>query len=376
MRTPLAWYKLTHNKFRTVASVSGVCFAMVLLFLQIGFYDACLRSSTSIHAQLDYDIALVSPQYEAMRVSGTIPRNRLVQARGVPGVERTVPLYLANASWRVPEKKYQREVVVVAADPDVTTFEVAKLAASMHKLKREDTGIWDLKGQKGYGVSRPEVEGELESRKLKIVDTYAHGSGFVSPAVIVVGDNTFLRVFSGYPRSNVSIGLVKLRPEADAESVAQALRAALPGDVQVMKRKDLEAIDQHYFVRLKPLGIMFSSGVVLSIVVGSVILYQILASEVVNHIREYATLRAIGYGRMFLNALVLQQAGILGLFGFMPAAILATAIYTITRRATNLPMVMTGGKMALVVFLAALMCSSSSVLLIRKVSKADPAELF
>jgi putative ABC transport system permease protein len=349
---------------------------MVLLFLQLGFYDACFRSATLIYAQLDFDIALVSPQYEALRASGTIPRRRLYQAKAVPGVARVVSLYLGNTWWRNPETKFQREVLMIGVDPDAPTFQVPELVGNVAKLKKEDTGIWDLKGQKGYGVDRAGSVGELESRKLQIVATYAHGSGFVSSAVVVVSDRTFCRVLSGYPRSDVSIGLVKIRPGADPDAVVRALTTALPADIQLMRRSELEAIDQHYFVRLKPVGIMFSSGVALAVAVGGVILYQLLASEIVNYIREYATLRAIGYSPAFLNALVLQQAALLGLFGFVPASLLAVVIYEVTRQSTNLPMIMTWSRMAQVVVLAASMCSVSGLLLIRKVNRADPAELF
>ena len=81
MKTPLAWKNITHNKLRTVTSLAGVGFAILLIFMQLGFYDACFRSSTMVFDQLDFDVALVSPQYVHLRASGS-NRNLFSQGAG------------------------------------------------------------------------------------------------------------------------------------------------------------------------------------------------------------------------------------------------------------------------------------------------------
>ncbi|MCI0459599.1 MAG: FtsX-like permease family protein [Gemmataceae bacterium] len=376
MRTPLAGQNVIHNKVRTAASLSGVTFAIILIFMQLGFYDVCFRSSTMIYDLLDFDLALASPQYVHLRAPNSIPRRRLSQAKQIAGVASAVPIYMANGIYRNPESRTQREMVVIGVDPSQQPFQLPELKENLPKLKRDDTAIMDIKTGKGYDRPTPGMFTELENRKIEVVGTYGYGVGFIGEASIVISDRTLTRLFNGYPLEMVSLGLVKLAPGADADAVTRQLEAMLPPDIKVWKRADLETKEQNFFVRQRPLGIMFSSGVFLALAVGSVILYQILASEIMNKLKEYATLKAIGYSNLFMNKIVLQQSAFFALLGFVPATLLAIVLYRVSRHVTNLPMEMTWSRVVFVLALSVVMCSVSGILVSRKVARTDPADLF
>ena len=380
MKTPLAWKNITHNKLRTATSLAGVGFAILLIFMQLGFYDACFRSSTMVFDQLDFDVALVSPQYVHLRAAGSIPKRRLQQAKSVPGVESAVPFYVGNGIWRTPDQnKAQREMLILGVDPREPPFnpkQVPDLVLLAPLLQKDDTVIVDVKAQKGYGKAKVGDQTELENRKINIVGTYGYGSGFIADAGVIVSDRTLARLVPGYPLEDVSIGLVKFEPGADRTRVIEALKAKMAADTEVRERKDVEEREQHYFVSIKPLGIMFASGVALAFAVGAVILYQILASEIMNKLKEYATLKAMGYSNGYMNLVILQQASIYALLGFVPALLLSMGLYAMTRFAVNLPMVMTLQRVVFVLALSVVMCSVSGMLASRKVSRADPADLF
>jgi putative ABC transport system permease protein len=376
MRTPLAWHKVTHNKLRTAASLAGVCIAIILVFMQLGFYDACFRSSTMVLDQFDYDIALVSPVYAALRGQGTIPKERVAQARRVPEVARVAPLYTASGTWQNPVSKFHREILILGVEPSEPAFRLPELNAAAPGLAGPDTAIWDNKAQTGYDIHEPGMIAALQGRRLRIISTYEHGAGFVSPATVIVSDQTMARCFPGFQLDKVAVGLVKLKPGADLLTVQRELQAVLPDDTQVLTRDQHEKRDQRYFMVLKPIGIMFGSGVILALIVGAVILYQVLASEVINHLKEYATLLAMGYGKLFVNGVVLQQAALFAILGYIPAAIISVGLYWVTRLMTNLPMFLTWSRLALVLGLAIAMCSLSGLLANRKVNRADPVELF
>jgi putative ABC transport system permease protein len=374
-RTPLGWHNFMHNKARAASSLTGVCFTMVLIFMQLGFYDAAFRSSTLLLDQLDFDLALVSPQYLYLRTTGSFPRRRLAQAEAVPGVTRAVPLYIGLGNYRQPDTGQELEILILAIDPRQPTFRLPELLEKAPQLRIADTALMDTKAHPSYGRVTAGTVTELENRAVTIVDTYAHGSGFISDAVVIVSDSTLGHVFPDFTREDVSIGLVKLQPGVSDTTVA-ALQAALPQDVRVMRRADLEAQEQSFFMHVKPLGLMFSGGVLLACVIGAVVLYQIQSSEVVNYIREYATLKAIGYTDGFLTRVVLQQAACYAVFGFVLAALAAHGLYALTRLGTNLPVFMTGQRLVLVLVLAVVLCSISGLLVSRKVRRADPAELY
>src|SRR5437660_10704568 len=93
-RTPLAWLNLTHHKGRFALSLAGVGFAVVLMFVEAGFYNALLDSTVALIDQFDADLVLVSKVKTTLQAWRGAPRRRLVQALGVEGVAAVKPLSL------------------------------------------------------------------------------------------------------------------------------------------------------------------------------------------------------------------------------------------------------------------------------------------
>lgn len=376
IQSELAWANITHNLARTAAGVSGVAFAIVLLFMQLGFYDTSYRSSTMLYDQLDFDLVLRSPQFAHIRAAGTIPLRRLYQAEAVAGVVAARPLYVGNGTIQEPISHLRREVVVLGVDPRTHPFKLPTLTANDSRLAEADTAIMDATTRTDYDPVQPGQMCEINDHRVRIVGTYRYGTGFVADASIFVSDETFRTLFGGYALSDVSLGLVSLAPGTDPDSVIARLNAALPDDVQVMTRRAIEADEQRLWVRIRPVGVMFSSGVVLALCVGAVIVYQILSSEITNRLKEYATLKAIGHEFSFIRDVVVRQAIIYAVLGAVPATIIAYGLYYGLQRETNLPMVMTIERLALVAVLAPAMSVGAALLAIRRVSRSDPADLF
>ena len=376
MPTPLAWRNVTHKKVRTAAALTGVSFAIVLMFMQLGFYDTVFRASTMLLDPFAFDLVLVSPQYAHLRASGSIPRARLFQARAVPGVASASPLYVANGSWRNVETGARRELPMLGVDPDQAAFTLPALAREVPRLHELDTALMDVRAQKRYGPIREGLVSELENRRVTLVGTYAYGSGFMADASVIVSDRTLPRIAPEASRDAVSLGLLRVVPGTPVKTVIQALRERLPADVKVWSRRELEANEQKFFVEIKPIGLMFFSGVLLAFAVGGIILYQILSAEVTNHLKEFATLMAMGYKERYLVGVVVQQATYFALLGFVPALFLAFAMYTVVGWVTALPMVMTVARFTGVLVLSVAMCAAAGLMASRKVGRADPADLF
>ncbi|MBU4399689.1 MAG: FtsX-like permease family protein, partial [Planctomycetes bacterium] len=122
--------------------------------------------------------------------------------------------------------------------------------------------------------------------------------------------------------------------------------------------------------------LIFQLGVVVALVVGTAIVYQVLSSDVANHLPEYATLKAIGYGGGYLAGVVLQQAAMLAVLGFLPGLAISAVLYWLTRAMARVPIEMTVGRVFFVFGLSVLMCTISGLGALRKVRSADPADLF
>ncbi len=167
--------------------------------------------------------------------------------------------------------------------------------------------------------------------------------------------------------------------EADArpEAVKAALAAILPADDSKVRLRD-EAVlaDQRFQTTQRPIGIIFGFGIVIGVLVGIIIVYQVLSTDVADHIKEYATFKAIGYPQRFFLGIVFEEAMILALLGFLPGLAVALGLYAAVAAATGLPLAMTATR-AIGVFVATiLMCTLSGAIATRKLARANPADLF
>ena len=143
-----------------------------------------------------------------------------------------------------------------------------------------------------------------------------------------------------------------------------------------MTLPDLRCKEQSFWLRHTPIGAIFILGMVLGFVVGVVICFQILASEIRDHLGEYATLKAMGYRDPFLWAVIFRQAIWLAIMGFLPGLVFSAALYRLLESATGLPLKMQPGWVLVVLLLTLVMCIVSAQLAVRKLFSVDPAELF
>src|SRR5437868_12926892 len=98
-RTPLARLNLLHERTRTLVAVAGVAFAALLIFVQLGFLGAVRATATLIYDRLDFDVAVLSTEYQDLVRAGTFPRDRLPRVHGLPGVVAVRPLSVWGIQW-------------------------------------------------------------------------------------------------------------------------------------------------------------------------------------------------------------------------------------------------------------------------------------
>jgi len=170
--------------------------------------------------------------------------------------------------------------------------------------------------------------------------------------------------------------LIHLERFADPDTVRDAVAAQLPRDVLVLTRDGFVKREVDYWSGATPIGYVFSFGVIMGLVVGGIIVYQILFADVSEHLREYATLKAIGYTDLYLFGVVLQEALLLAVLGFGPGLLASMLLYRAAGRATQLPLEMNLPLALGVLGLTALMCAVAGTIALRKVRQADPADVF
>lgn len=367
---------LLHDKNRLLTSVGGVTFALLLMLMQLGFRNALLDSSLELLRKLDADVVVISEEKEPFLRRDEIPHDRLYQALGAEGVEAAYPIWLSLLYWRNLEDGSQRPIRVIGFDPRDPVFLIDEVNAAADELARPDTAIIDSRSRGEYGqitLGPAEVQG----RRLEIVGTFPLGTDFEAGGNLIVGHETFVHLSPWRDEMrDIEMALVHLRPEADVEHVLSSLRAVLPDDVRVYTKAQLVERDLRYWRTGTPLSIVLLIGVGLGFAVGVVICYQILYTLVIDHVAEFATVKAMGYGDAYIRWVVLGQAWALSILGFLPGAALGALVLAVLAETTGLPARFNPTDLAAVFALSLGMCSLAGALALRQVAVLDPAELF
>lgn len=362
--------------------MAGIAFADMLMFLQMGFQDALYDSNTRMHRSMRADLVLVSPQAQNIVNLSTFPRSRLYQTMNFDNVESAVPLYTETANWKVPQTRLKSAVLVLAFNPERAVFSLPGVEHNLDKIKLPDTFLFDSGSRGEYNKTiaqlkqQQSVFTEFSDRKIEIDGLFNVGASFAADGNLITSDLNFLRIFPERTAAEVSVGLVALKPGSDPQQVAAVLKAGLPNDVKVLTHEEFVETEKTYWANNTPIGFIFSLGTAIGFVVGVVIVYQILYSDVSDHLAEYATLKAIGYKDSYLLGIVFQEAIILAILGFIPAYMISVGLYSLTRSATNLPLFMTLIRAISVFCLTIIMCLTSGLIAMRKLRAADPADIF
>jgi putative ABC transport system permease protein len=366
---------LTHETARSVLAVLGVFAAIVLVFLQLGFYSSVPMAATTIYKALAFDLVLVSRDYAFQIRTDRFPRRRLQQALALPEIDSATGFYQRYARWLNIGSRLQREVFVMGVDPDRDTFLVPTIAAQSSLFKRADTALVDAETRPEFG-GRPGSIVEIEGRSVQIVGEYELGMGFLGLGAIVVSDQNFIRLFPTQTLSEVHAGLLRLRPGTDADVAAARLRTLLPGDTEVLTRPQFEARERAYWLNTTSTGLVFGFGAFVAAIVGTAILYQTLSTLILRNLREYAVLKAMGYAENYLAGVVVIQALLISVVAFAPAVIASYGLYDLTRSATRLPVFMTETRIVIILVATLAASIAGGLLTFRLLRRADPAELF
>lgn len=382
-RIPLAWLNFVHDKGRMLTSVGGVAFAIVLMFIEMGFTNGLYDTETYLINMLNADLVLVGRYKEATVPKVPFPKKRLVQARAVAGVGATYPLYVNEyrALWKNAVDGKEHPILVLAFDPDDPVLLVPEVVGQAYKLKEEDTVLIDSQSRDFFGELAAGARAELTGHAVRVVGTFPLGADFRVDGTVLVSDRTFFKCVSdprkgGAERDQVEFGLIRVAPGHEAPAVRDALSRALPNDVQVLTRQELADRVKDYWGNSKPVGYVFGLGTFVGFLIGVTICYQVLYTEIVDHLPQFATLKAIGYNNGYLVHIVLQEALFLGTISFLPGMLCSMGVYAILQAVSGIRMQLTVGRAVLVFVLALVMCTLSGTIAIRKVINSDPAEVF
>lgn len=371
----VAWKNLVEHRTRTLVAALGIAFAVFLLFLQFGFLDATKRAATQIYDFFDFDLALVSADYQFFYVTPTFDRIRQTQLRAVPAVVDTFNLNVRTTKWTNPESMLRSSLMLIGVDDNPRFIRDPAVRVGLATLGDEDAVMVDIFSHADYGDIAIGAKARISEHEVSVAAHYTFGPFFYAEGSAMARNDSFFRLARRDPRQ-ISVGLVRLAENEDPAAAKEAIRQILPDDVVVLTREELIRREQDYFIAVKPIGVMFQAGAIIAFVVGVVILFQVLSTEIANRLSEYATIKAIGFGNRFVYGVGIAQTAILVLAGFVPAVVISAVVFDRVRHLSHLPVSLHLALIEQVLALTLVMGLASGLITLHRIKRADPAELF
>ena len=381
-RIPLSWLLLTRQPMRLAVALAGIAFAGILMFMQLGFRDGLFEASVTVHKLFDADVVLLSPRTMSSIGMASFPRRRLIQTLGDPDVAGISPVNWNLLLWRNPEARTTRSILALGFEPDDPIFLDEGIRRQAPLLRNRGWVLFDERSRPEFGPIASwlkqgrTVETEVSGQRIRVAGLVSLGPSFGADGNMITSRETYFRLMPTTPPGSIELGLIRLQPGADPEQVARRLQAQLPNDVRVLTKAGFEELEKTYWRTSTAIGFIFTLGAAMGFIVGCVIVYQILYSDVSDHLPEYATLMAMGYRLIGLLGVVAREGLLLAVLGYLPAYVAGQGLYALVRAGTRLPVVMDPQRAVLVFAMILVMCMASAGLAMRKLADADPAEIF
>lgn len=384
----LAFRQLTHRGAKLLGALVGVCVAVILIFTQVGFQNALYDSAVGIPNALDADVLIAGPTFHSWADSPPwMARSLLYEAEGVAGVSRVTPLYTTAIQVASPVDGHSLSAYLMAFPPGAPAFTRADINRQIGSVALADRVLMDGESRDDFEAIRADFEktglteiavlnpSESLQKVVEVVGLFGVGPSFSIDGSIITSDLNFYRM-TNIPLDRVGLGLVRAAPGIDSKALRAAIQGKLGTRAQVYTRAEFAANEVRYYADETPIGYIFRMGLVVGVLVGTVFISQALHGIVNDNIKEYATLRAMGYDQSFFVALVAVISLTLSVCSYIPSTLVAWGIYHLAASATKLPLQMKLGDMTTILAVVIAMGLAATMLAIRKLKAADPVDLF
>ena len=366
----LASRNLFHDRIRLIATVVGIVFSIVLVTVQLGVFMSFERMITTMidHAQADFWI--VPAETRSFEDASLLSGRERLHALSIDGVTEAIPVIVGYASWRKPNGGASKSVILVGTpltSNGMYPWDVVE--GSRGDMSMPGSVAIDRSYSTQLGIPQVGGKAEINNQKARVVAmTKGIRSFTTTPHVFTSLDTA--RAYLGVPPSKANYFIVHVAPHASAASVRNRLAASMP-DVEVLTSEEFRHRSLLFWLFDTGAGAALLGSAILGVIVGTIIVAQTLYSSAKDHLKEFATLRAIGSSRGYILKVILGQALLSAVVGFSMAAAIDFSLVRATADAA-LPIVMTPELILGLFVLTVAMCSIAAVSAIRVVMRNDP----
>lgn len=378
----LAWRQLSHDKVRFITAICGVIFATILISMQLGFKNCLFESATLLQRSMTGQLYIIHQQSEALWRLVPFPRQRLYSALSIEGVKDVTALYASQAPVKNPLTGVNRTALVLGISPHSDVYPFEGLDKLKSVLQMRDTALFDEFSKPEFGPIKSMIQkngfvyAEINGIRLQIAGTYKMGITFSADGNLITNDTTFFKLFPQKNQEGVDVGIITLDEGVNPKTVQQKLQKILPEDVQLFTKDEYIADEKAYWNDLTPIGFIFNFGSMMGLIVGLVIVYQVLFNDITNHLKEYATLKAMGFKNGYFINVVMTSAMILAILGFIPGELIVYGLFKLVESTIYISMPMPIGFIIFNAILIIGMCFFSALLAVRKLKNSNPVDIF
>jgi len=373
MTLTLAFRNLFHDRVRLAVTLVGILFSIVLVAVQLGLYLGARTMIISMIDRSDGDLWVMAYATKNFEEAQPINVRDRYAALATPGVASAIPLIAAFTDWRKPTGGSTLAVIIGAERDDGGLIPWNVIEGDVSGLGARDAVIVDKTYLSELGLNGVGDTAQVGAARVRVTGlTDGIRSFTVTPYVFTTINRA--RALLDMPADRITYVLVKVAPGADVEEVRNAIRVKVP-DSEVLTKAEFRERSLNHWLFATGAGVALLGGAVLGLVVGTVIVAQTLYSSTKDHLNEFATLRALGSSSGYIHRVILAQAGLSAVLGYVLGMSIAMTIVYLSE-ATALPIVMTPALAAVLLALTVAMCTVSAIAAIGKVMRIDPAMVF
>jgi len=373
MVAKLAYRNLFHDRLSFFVTIVGIVFSVVLVAVKSGIYLGSEKKIAAIIDAAPADLWIVPLGTKSYDDPSFLSGRERYMALSAPGVQDSEDMVVSFARWRKPEGGTNTVLLIGTAGDSPKALPWNIVEGSRQALEAPDSVAIDQSYFADLGVSHIGDQGEMNGVSVRLAAITKRIRSFTTLPFVFTSIEEARRL-SGAEQNQASYQRVTLMPNADLETVRAELERRLP-DTDILTQDEFRKRSQHYWLFQTGAGAALIAGALLGLIVGIVIVAQTLYSSTKDHINEFATLRALGAGAGYIVKVILMQAVLSGLIGYvlgMALSMLAIQAAQDTKLTILMTPQLAGGLFAVTIG----MCIFAAISAIIKVVRIDPAVVF
>jgi putative ABC transport system permease protein len=355
---------------KLATGLAGVVFSLVLVNVQGGLFLGLMRKASVLIDDCDADLWVGHRNLENVDFAHEIPSAWQNRIRGLADVARVDEYIVGKGVATLPDGGYE-DVWVIGSDPATMRGSGWEFAAGARDDLRRPHGV-SVDEVDAYKLGRIGLGDwiEVNGRRAKIVALTKGITGFVTTPYLFATLNT-ARELARLPEGYCSYLLVKAQDGADLRALEHRVRNLLP-DADVYSPEELSRVSRNYWMRRTGIGASFGTATLLGLLVGLLMVAQSLYALALDHLDDYATLKAIGADDRQVCRVVVVQALSIAVGG----VIVGLAVVAVVERFWNSPLApieIPPTLRAATVAFVVVMCLAAALFPFWRVRRVDPA---